>query len=138
MMIDYVFYILLALTAIQPGHGDLQVELYTDGQLQYRTVAEPTNNGYKLSVVNSALKLRQVALLERDAKGFQVWDEGAEEARRIDLFQDLPEWTPEATSGQKFSVAAGDDVIRGERSGDKLTIFMDADIDKIVIQPYEG
>jgi hypothetical protein len=134
-MVDYIFYILLALTAMQPGHGDLQVELYSDGQLQYRAVAQTNDSGYTLSVVNSALELRQVALLERDKKGFKVWDEGAEESRRIDLFEDIPEWTPQATSGKNFSVSVGGAPIHGARSGEKLTISMDSDIDTVVVQP---
>jgi hypothetical protein len=135
-MVDYIFYILLALSAMQPG-GDMQVELYSDYQLQYRAVAQPTESGFTLSVVDSALDLRQIAWTKRDAKGFEIMDEGAEEPRRIDLFLDLPGWTQKATSGEKFSVDTAVGVIKGSRSGSKLTLTLNSEIDTIIVQPYE-
>ena len=137
-MIDYIFYVLLALTAVQPGQGAFQVELYSDGQLQYRTVAQTTDEGYNLAVVDSALKLRPVAWLKSDSEGFDVMDEGAQEPRRIELFQDIPGWTEQATSGDSFSVESKGGVIQGQRVGSKLTITLESDIDTVVIQPYEG
>ncbi len=134
-MVDFIFFILLALTASQPGQASQQVELYSDGQLHYRCIAEPTESGYTLSVVDSALELRQVAKLKRDTKGFEVLEEGAEEPRRIDIFTALPGWTQQATAGKEFSVEASLGEIRGVRSGDTLTISLDSDIDSIVIRP---